>query len=488
MPRRAPLVVSICVALAAIPGILSAYMLWSGIYQVNPAYDEWFRGAAPVLGGDWVVVGTMGANSPNVPPEIRITRIDETGSVRWDKHVTGNIQDPDDQNVSRGVAASPDGGCVTVAEIAVVDGIGGVDVLVTKWNSNGTVQWHRLIGTVNGEYHFLIAPAAGGGYFVSGLSLLDDFHWMHVVKFAEDGTPLWQKRFGDADAWINSIGYSSLATTADGGCVFLAYRSSPPSGWPHYNLVVKLESDGSVEWMREIGGNNSDYLRSVSQDPRGGYILVGETDTFGPNTDIDQLWLLRLDASGLIDWQKALVVTDGVPVPTRGFGAVGIDDGYLVTASAASNNWFVRTYLNGDIRWQRSYDFGWPTLATDIVPGPGDTFVGIGRDYRNGVERSDRNPGWFLRAPISTGIVGAAGCPVFETTNIESSSGNNIIEFDSTTPVADGVLIIDDEPTVDVFNVTSTPGIACSEINDEEYVMNDDFENGDFSGWSDVFP
>jgi hypothetical protein len=132
MPRRAPLVVSICVVLAAIPGILSAYMLWSGIYQVNPAYDEWFRGATPVLGGDWVVVGTMGKNYPTVPAEIRITRIDETGSVRWDKHVTGGVQDPDGENVARGVAASPDGGCVTVAEIAVVGGMGGADVLVTK--------------------------------------------------------------------------------------------------------------------------------------------------------------------------------------------------------------------------------------------------------------------------------------------------------------------------------------------------------------------
>ena len=219
-----------------------------------------------------------------------------------------------------------------------------------------------------------------------------------------------------------------------------------------------------------------------------------ETDTFGPDLTRYQLWLLRLDGSGLIDWQKAIVMTDGGSVPTRGFGAVGIDDGYLVTASAALNNWFVRTNLDGDIVWQRSYDFGWSTLAVDIVLGPGDTFVGIGRDYRNGVERGDLNPGWFLRAPISTGIVGT-GCPVFETTSIEDSSGKTvndlgvlaiIIEFDSTTPVADGVLIIDDEPTVDVFNITSTPGIACSEIN--EYVMGDGFESGDFSGWSDVLP
>jgi len=487
MPRRAVLVVSICVALAAIPGILSAYMLWSGIYQVNPAFDEWFRGAAPVLGGDWVVVGTMGSNPPSVPTEIRITRIDETGSVRWDKHVTGGVQAPDGPKVARGVAASPDGGCVTVAEIAVAGGIGGVDVLVTKWRSNGTVEWHRLIGTVAGEYRFYIAPATGGGYFVSGLSLLDDFNWMHVVKFTEDGTPLWQKRFGNADALVSSIGYSPLASTADGGCVLLAWRNYPPYGLPHYNLVVKFESDGTVEWMREIGGGNKDYLRSVSQDPRGGYILVGETDTFGPNKDIDQLWLLRLDASGLIDWQKAIVMTDGGSVDTRGYGAVGIDDGYLVTASAALNSWFVRTHLNGDIVWRRTYRFGWPTVAVDIVLGPGDTFVGIGRDYRNGFGSDDRKSGWFLRAPISTGIVGT-GCPVFDTGSIEDSSGENILEFDFVTAVEDGLLGIDYNPSVDVFNVTSTPGIACSEFNPEEYVMADRFESGDFSGWSYVFP
>ena len=475
MPRRTAVVLSLCVALMAIPGLLSAYMLWSGIYQINPALDEWFRDAVPVLGGDWVVVGTIGSNLPTVPPEIRITRIDETGAVLWDKHVTGDPQHPDFGNYARGVAASPDGGCVTVAEIVVAGGIGDVDVLVTKWSSNGTVQWHRLIGMVGREYQFYIAPAKFGGYVVAGISILDDVYVLNLFKLSEDGTPEWQKQFGDEDDAISIQGYSSLEATADGGCVILAWVNHT-TALTQYNLVVKLGIDGSVEWMREIGEDDQigspNYLSSVSQDPTGGYILVGQfvsSDT--------RLWLLRLHGSGIIDWQKTL--TEGGFA--RGFGAVGIDDGYLVTGIAAGNNWFVRTYLDGAIRWVRSYDFAaGPTLATDIVLGPGETFVATGRDYRS-------TGGWFLRAPISSGIVPPPGCPVSDTNYTEDLSVDNIAEFVSTIPVDSGSMDIDYSPAVTVSNLTANRQIDCSEVNDEEFVMGDDFEGGDFDGWSDVF-
>ena len=465
MPRRTAVVLSLCVTLIAIPGLLSAYMLWSGIYQINPAFDEWFRGAAPVLGGDWVVVGTMGDSPTTLPSEIRITRIDQTGAVQWDKHVTGGMASP---NISRGVAASPDGGCVTVAEITVVGGFGGGDVLVTKWSSNGTVQWHRLIGTAVNDTRFYIVPAAGGGYIVSGLSWFDTYDLLHIVKLAEDGTWLWQKSFGDVDASVTSFGYSPLAATADGGCVYLGWRGS--------NFVVKLLANGTVQWMRQIDEDlptpNHYYFYSVSQDPGGGYILVGEAEIDG----LDRLWLLRLDGSGFIDWQKTMFVAER----TLGYGAVGLDDGYLVTGMAAGNNWFVRTYLNGDIRWERSYEFAaGAALAANIVLGPGETFVGIGRDYRS-------RGGWFLRAPISSGIVGA-GCFVSDTDCTVDSSIGNIVEFDSTTPVADGIMDIDYSPAVTVSNLTANRQIDCSEVNDEGFVMGDGFESGDFSGWSDVF-
>ncbi len=158
--------------------------------------------------------------------------------------------------------------------------------------------------------------------------------------------------------------------------------------------------------------------------------------------------------------------------------AVGIDDGYVMTGMAAGNNWFVRTDLGGGIVWQRSYEFAAGAVASNIVLGPGDTFVGIGRDLRSA-------GGWFLRAPISSGIVGA-GCNVIDTTCDVDSVGN-VTEFNSDTPVAVGSMGIDDNPAVTVSNLTANRQFDCSEVNPEEFVMGDDFEGGDFGGWSDVF-
>jgi hypothetical protein len=58
----------------------------------------------------------------------------------------------------------------------------------------------------------------------------------------------------------------------------------------------------AAQWARTYGGASTDVANSVQPTADGGYIVAGSTSSFGAGgTDA---WVLKLDASGSILWQK----------------------------------------------------------------------------------------------------------------------------------------------------------------------------------------
>ena len=76
--------------------------------------------------------------------------------------------------------------------------------------------------------------------------------------------------------------------------------------------IVKLDSLGNIEWDKTIGGGDIDYLVSLQQTKDGGYILSGDSgsDISGEKTensrgDLDY-WVVKLNSQGEIEWDKTL--------------------------------------------------------------------------------------------------------------------------------------------------------------------------------------
>ena len=47
------------------------------------------------------------------------------------------------------------------------------------------------------------------------------------------------------------------------------------SGETYDYWVIKLHSNGEIQWQNSIGGNDHDFLYSIKQTSDGGYILGG---------------------------------------------------------------------------------------------------------------------------------------------------------------------------------------------------------------------
>lgn len=154
---------------------------------------------------------------------------------------------------------------------------------------------------------------------------------------------LWSHKFGGSGADVPN----SIKFTADGGTIAAGYTTSKDgmvgfnSNREYWDLwVVKISKCGDMQWQRSFGGNDYESARDIIVTSDGGYLVLGETNStdgdvtpgYGGTKDI---WLLKLDKDGNLQWQKRL-------------GGTGLDIGnniqlmpdgnYLIAASTSSND------------------------------------------------------------------------------------------------------------------------------------------------------
>jgi len=182
---------------------------------------------------------------------------------------------------------------------------------------------------------------------ILGVLLLTILFSSARVEAAED---TWSKSYGGPD----SDTILSLQQTNDGGYVAAGITDSFGVGDEFW--VLKLESDGSVEWEKAYGGSSDDRLFSIQQTPDGGYIATGGTESFG--ADSQDVWVVKLDSAGEVDWQKRY---GGGSQETGLLIALTSDGGYVVIAetysfgSGSNDAWVFKLDSEGEVEWENAY-------------------------------------------------------------------------------------------------------------------------------------
>lgn len=120
---------------------------------------------------------------------------------------------------------------------------------------------------------------------------------------------LWKKTLGG----ISIEQSEHMIETHDGGYLIAGFAESNngdvtgnhggADAW-----LVKLDASGNIGWQKVYGGSGSDFAQNVIQAPDGGYYIIGLTssndgDVSGNHGAYDA-WVLKVDALGTIVWQK----------------------------------------------------------------------------------------------------------------------------------------------------------------------------------------
>ncbi len=132
---------------------------------------------------------------------------------------------------------------------------------------------------------------------LSSIVLGSDSTYYYIVKLNDDLTPIWEKRIG-GDA-LYSV--SDLYATNDGGCIFAGTRHdhTVQTNDEVDIYVVKLTSDGTIAWEKEIIVNNK-----VSVYPNPG------TDYININSDVEY------SNFSLFDLNSKIVISDNTGAKT----------------------------------------------------------------------------------------------------------------------------------------------------------------------------
>jgi len=245
--------------------------------------------------------------------------------IEWQKCLGGTVWD-----FAYSIQQTGDGGFIVAGYTESNDGDvsgnhGGYDSWVVKLNSSGNIEWQKCLGGTDYDFAIFIQQTSDGGFIVAGETNSNDGDvsgnhgssdfW--VVKLNNSGNILWQKCLGGTD----EDKARSVQQTSDGGFIVAGNTHSNDGdvlgNHGYFDFwVVKLNISGNIEWQKCLGGTENDYAESIQQTIDGGFIVAGKTfsndgDVSGNHSSFGDYWVVKLSGSGDIEWQKCLGGTDG---------------------------------------------------------------------------------------------------------------------------------------------------------------------------------
>jgi len=262
----------------------SGVVQWAKSYG-TPGQIDYAHTMAKLSDGGLVIAG-HGVVSPfPTGQDVIIMKLTPNGDVVWAKQYADVNQDN-----CYGVIQTSDGGIVAVG-FTVRSGAADFDILVIRLDAYGNTLWAKAYGTSGqNDFGYSVAQLSDGNLIVAGE--VGGYGDGALKIRLSDGALLWAKVFPTAmlDYWYRP----QITSTPDGGFLIPAFTNSYGSGSYDF-MLIKMSSDGTVEWVRTFGGGNYDIATCAFAKPDGRLAIGGITRSYGTSYDFA---LLILRANG----------------------------------------------------------------------------------------------------------------------------------------------------------------------------------------------
>jgi len=246
------------------------------------------------------------------------------------------------------------------------------------------IQWQKTLGGVHADYLYDAMPTLDYGFIMVGGSLSND-------------TGDVGKSEGDFDYFI-----------------------------------TKLSEYGDLEWTTTLGGTKIDILKSITNSHDGGYLIAGisnsgqkEDKKTTKNIGQQDIWLIKVNITGGIEWQKTLggLSNENVSevIKTK-------DGGYLIAGTSASSDyieneelyeetnliikadknrgnldyWLIKIDAQGEEQWQKTFGGKYKDVLHNVIELPNrDIVIGGTSNSPQGFDKKTTNKGlndwWVLK-------------------------------------------------------------------------------------------
>ena len=292
--------------------------------------------------------------------DVYLIKTNANGDTLWTKTFGGTGDD-----LGNSVEQTTDGGYI-IAGYTYGFGAGDVDVYLIRTNSIGDILWTKTFGGTDQDFGYSVKQTNDSGYIIAGTtrSFGAGFEDIYLIKTNANGDTLWTKTFGGTG---EDIGYS-VQQTSDGGYLIGGNSTSFGAGAKDVYLI-KTDVAGNIVWTKVFGGAANDIAQSVQQTSDGGYIIAGGANSFSLSTDV---YLIKTNAAGDTLWTKTFGGTSydrGESVQQTNDGGYIIAGIILGCSACPADVYLIRTNATGDTLWTKTFgstneDFGFSVKQT----------------------------------------------------------------------------------------------------------------------------
>ncbi|MDX2003627.1 MAG: T9SS type A sorting domain-containing protein [Chitinophagales bacterium] len=372
---------------------LKAQVQFQKTFALN-SNSEFFKSISPISNGNFLAMSHVNLSTANAQ-EAYIAELDAFGNIVREKTFGGNSSAQQFINL----LAETDTSYVLYA--AHVGLIGSTDLQVVSLSKDfSTVYWNKAVGGSGLEVTENGIRTRDGGYVIMGWTQSYGGGNNHYLfKLSASGSLLWSRHIGGSGTekigrvielpdsslvvtglnefnfstthddigvyWLNSDGTINhsktynvatndgsydIARTLDGGLILTGHVYNSNGSSNNDAHLIRLDASGAVLWAKAYGGNNLDMGRRVICLPDSGYIMVGETKSFGAG-GYDVL-AVRTDKNGSVVWSKSYGGTaddigyDISPTADGGYHIVGETKSF--GAGSNANSYLVKIDANGN--------------------------------------------------------------------------------------------------------------------------------------------
>lgn len=292
---------------------------------------------------------------------------------------------------------------------------GDLDYWLWKMNEKGELDWQKSFGGAGVDMLYSVKLTTDGGFILAGTSNSnkgfdkkadakghDDF-W--IIKLDAKGNELWQQTIGGS----GQEKLQTICQTKDGGYVIggtsASYKTEKndmglldvfgKSEDTRGNLdfwIVKLKSDGKIEWQKTLGGSYVDELKDIVVLANGNILAGGYSnspqsgdktqDTYG----LGDFWLVELNSQGQLLWQQtlgaeaddnlfALQLTADGGFMVGGNSNSGASSSKTKSSKNGSDFWLLKFDKDKNLEWQETYDYGSKDVLTSIVENKDGSYL-----------------------------------------------------------------------------------------------------------------
>lgn len=247
--------------------------------------------------------------------------------------------------------------------------------LVSACDSEIDIGWTKTFGGGESEQLYTGIRASDDAYLLGGRGVPNGQNhqalWLMSVDLA--GKVIWQKYLEeDSPGAATDIIQVEDGNFVVGGNIFVdGFRADSQM------RVLKVDPLGDVLWDISLGGRQIDGANALAATPDGGVVLTGyftNAETFAR-----EIWVVKVDADGDVQWEKNLGVGTGEDI-------VALEDGGAIVVGTAPQKddsryfdwWVVRLDAKGALFWQRLYGGLYEDSAASIVHARKESVVIMG--------------------------------------------------------------------------------------------------------------